>query len=109
MTLDEIKNIARLHPEQISINWAKIEKDPEYRKDFEDVVNKALMLLPGIEIIHAKLTAGESVTFEGESTSLNHKQVEEYTELVEEELFCAYQLQEMWNRYQAVMNLVNSI
>ena len=109
MTLDEIKHIARTHPDQIEINWVKIESDPKYRKDFEDVVSKALMLLPGIEIIHSKLTEGESVTFEGESTSLNPAQVEEYKELVEEELFCAYQMQEMWNRYQAVMDLVNSI
>ena len=109
MTLDEIKNIARTHPDQIEINWVKIESDPKYRKDFEAVVTKALMLLPGIETIHSKLTEGESIIFEGEFTSLNPVQVEEYKELVEEELFCAYQMQEMWNRYQAVMNLVNSI
>jgi hypothetical protein len=109
MNLAEIKHIAETFPEQIEICWVKIESDPKYRKDFEKVVTKALEFLPELENIHTRLTTGKHAVYDTQFTTLNPAMVEEYLDKVEEELFAGYQMQEMWNRYQAVMNLVNSI
>ena len=108
MTLDEIKNIAFNHPEQIEINWDKLDSDPKYKEDFEHVVTSSLRLIPAIEGIYTKLVSGEHVTIEGESTSLNPEQVEEYKELIEEELFSGYQMLEMYSRYLAVQNVIKT-
>ena len=108
MTLEEIKYIAFSHPDQIEINWDKLDADPKYKQDFEDIVSKSLMMLPTIESIYLKLTAGESVTFEGESTSLDPEDVERYKDIVEDELFSGYQLLDMYARYQAVENVIKS-
>ena len=108
MTLDEIKHIAFSHPDQIEINWDKLDSDPKYKQDFEDIVSKSLMMLPMIEDIYKKLTAGESVTFEGQSTSLDPEQIEEYKEIVEDELFSGYQMLDMYSKYLAVENVIKA-
>lgn len=108
MNLQELKEIAYNHPQQIEICWDKIDEDPRYREEFEHVVRNTLDLLPGIETIYSKLIEGESVLFQGESTSLHPAQVEEYKELVEEELFAGYQMLRMWETYQKVQNVINA-
>jgi len=108
MTLEEIKHIAINHPDQLEINWDKLDSDPKYKQDFEDIVSKSLLMLPTIESIYLKLTAGESVTFEGESTSLDPEDVERYKDIVEDELFSGYQMLDMYSRYLAVENVINT-
>ena len=108
MTLEEIKEIAINHPDQIEICWEKLDSDPKYVQDFEDVVSKSLMMLPTIESIYLKLTNGESVTFEGGTTSLEPAQIEEYKEIVEDELFSGYQMLWMYHKYLAVKNVIKA-
>ena len=108
MTLEEIKHIAINHPDQLEINWDKLDSDPKYKQDFEDIVSKSLMMLPTIESIYLKLTTGESVTFEGESTSLDPEDVERYKDIVEDELFSGYQMLDMYSRYLAVENVIKA-
>ena len=108
MRLEEIKEIAINHPDQIEICWEKLDSDPKYVQDFEDVVSKSLMMLPTIESIYLKLTNGESVTFEGQSTSLDPEQIEEYKEIVEDELFSGYQMLWMYHKYLAVKNVIKA-
>ena len=108
MTLEEIKHIAINHPDQLEINWDKLDSDPKYKQDFEDIVSKSLMMLLTIESIYLKLSAGESVTFEGESTSLEPAQIEEYKDIVEDELFSGYQMLDMYSRYLAVENVIKA-
>ena len=108
MTLEEIKEIAINHPDQLEINWDKLDSDPKYKQDFEDIVSKSLLMLPTIESIYLKLTAGESVTFEGESTSLDPEDVERYKDIVEDELFSGYQMLDMYSRYLAVENVIKA-
>ena len=108
MRLVEIKEIAINHPDQLEINWDKLDSDPKYKQDFEDIVSKSLLMLPTIESIYLKLTAGESVTFEGQSTSLAPEDIEEYKEIVEDELFSGYQMLDMYARYLAVENVIKA-
>lgn len=108
MTLEEIKHIAINHPDQLEVNWDMLDADPKCKQDFEDVVYKSLLMLPTIENIYLKLTAGESVTVEGQSTSLDPEDVERYKDIVEDELFSGYQLLDMYARYQAVENVIKA-
>lgn len=108
MTLEEIKYIAFSHPDQIEINWDKLDADPKYKADFEDIVPKSLMMLPTIEDIYKKLIARKNVVIEGESTSLDPAQIEEYKDIVEDELFNGYQMLDMYSRYLAVENVINT-
>lgn len=108
MTLDEIKHIAETHPEQIQICWDKIDEDISYREEFEEVVTKALETLPALEDIHTRLTTGKHAVYEKEFTTLNPVMVEQYLDVIEEELFSAYQMQTMWDAYQKVQNVINA-
>ena len=108
MTLEEIKHIAINHPDQLEINWDKLDSDPKYKQDFEDIVSKSLMMLPTIESIYLKLASGESVTFEGHPTSLAPEDIEEYKDIVEDELFNGYQMLDMYARYLAVENVIKA-
>ena len=108
MTLEEIKHNAINHPDQLEINWDKLDSDPKYKQYFEDIVSKSLMMLPTIESIYLKLTNGESVTFEGHPTSLAPEDIEEYKDIVEDELFSGYQMLDMYSRYLAVENVIKA-
>lgn len=107
MSLAEIRHIAETFPEQIEICWDKLDEDPKYKEDFERLVSQSLKMIPAIEGIYTKLTNGESVIIEGEASSLDPEQIEEYKEMVEQELFAGYQMQVMWDTYQKVKNVIN--
>ena len=108
MTLQEIRHIAYTHPEQIEICWDKLDEDVEYQEQFEEVVTNALQMLPDLESLYIKLTSGKHVTMPDQHTTLPHDDVEMYTELVEEELFAAYQMEAMWDAYKKVINITKS-
>lgn len=106
MRLEEIKEIAFTHPDQIEINWDKLDSDPKYKQDFEDIVSKALRMLPMIEGVYTKLINGENVVVEGEDTALEPHEIDRYRELVEDELFNGYQMLRMWSTYLAVNDVI---
>jgi hypothetical protein len=108
MSLQEIKEFAFRHPEQIEICWDKLDSDPKYKEDFETVVTSTLGLLPEIEVIYEKLISGENIVVEGESTSLDPLEREDYRNMVEEELFAGYQMLRMWDTYKKVINITKS-
>ncbi len=105
MTLDELKAEAEIAADQIDINWKALE-NPEYRKDFEDVLTKAVKFLPELESLYKKLTSGKSVVNEDEDTPLGFEDVEQYSTLVEEELFNGYVLKSVYHKYTAIENVI---
>jgi hypothetical protein len=108
MTLHEIKEMAFNCPDQLEICWDKLDEDPAYTQEFEDVVSKALMMIPMLENIYTKLTVGKHVLVEGNDTHLTDMQRDDYTELVAEELFSAYQMSAMYTRYLEVQNVIKT-
>lgn len=106
MTLDDIKTMAWNHPEQLEINWDKLE-NPTYRQDFEAIVSKSLLMIPMLETLYTKLEQGEHITVEGEDTSLNYDEIETYKALTADELFSGYQLLDMYSRYLAVNQITD--
>ena len=108
MTLTELKDMAFNCPDQLEICWDKIDADPAYTQEFEDVVSKALMMIPMLENIYTKLTVGKHVLVEDTNTHLTDMQRDDYTELVAEELFSAYQMSAMYTRYLEVQNVIKT-
>lgn len=107
MTLDELKADATIAADQIDINWQALE-DPEYRKDFETVLKKAVKFVPELESLYTKLTTGKSVVNEDEDTPLGFEDVEQYSVLVEEELFNGYVLKSLYHKYTAIENILQA-
>ena len=106
--LQEIQQLAIDDPEQIEICWDKLDSDLKYKEEFEEVVWKTLGLMPMLEEMHTKLTKGESVAFSGEDTPLTPEQIDEYKDLIENELYAGYQMAFMWYKYEKVKEIVGA-
>jgi hypothetical protein len=107
MNINELKAEAEIAADQIDINWKALE-NPEYRKDFEETLSKAVKFLPELESLYKKLTSGKSVMNEGEDTPLGFEDVEKYSDLVAEELFNGYVLQSVYHKYTAIENILKA-
>lgn len=105
MELAEIRNNAKETARDIEIDWDFIDSNELYRETFENILKRAVDMLVGMENLHSKMVEGKSVLFDGEESSLTYEMREEYLALLEEELFAAYQIQDVYERY----NLIRSI
>lgn len=106
--LREIQELAIDDPEQIEICWDKIDSDPKYKEEFEEVVWRTLGLMPMLEEMHTKLSNGQSVMFEGKDTPLTVEQIDEYKDIIENELYAGYQMEYMWFKYERVKEIVGA-
>ena len=88
MTLDEIKNIAINHPDQLEINWDKIDSEPMYAEQFEFSLSLVTEKIPDLESLYTKLTSN--------------------TQLVVGELLAAYEMADLYDRYQKVKNVIKA-
>ena len=107
MNMDDLKAEAEIAADQIDINWKALE-NPEYRKDFEGTLGKAVKFLPELESLYKKLTSGKSVMNEGEDTPLGFEDVEKYSDLVAEELFSGYVLQSVYHKYREIERVMQA-
>jgi hypothetical protein len=107
MNMDQLKAQAEIAADEIEINWDALE-NPEYRKDFEDVLNKAMLFIPELESLYTKLTSGKSVMNEDEDTPLGFEDVEKYSDLVAEELFNGYVLQSVYHKYTEIERVMQA-
>lgn len=101
MNMDDLKKNAVLAANAIDINWEQLD-NPLYRRDFENVLKRAEMLIPDLEGLYEKLSSGKSVLLPDEPTSLSFEDTEKYREIVEEELFNGYILQELYHKYEMI-------
>jgi hypothetical protein len=103
--LTQIKTDAIEEAQHIELPWEKFD-DPDYRKDFLLVMEKTINLIPELEHLFTKLTSNKSILYPGEDTPLSYPDIEQYTNLVHEELLQSYLLQELYTRYQLVENIL---
>jgi hypothetical protein len=101
MNMDDIKKEAALAANKIDINWESLD-NPTYRKDFENVLKRAMVLIPDLEGLYEKLSNGKSVLLPDESTSLSFEDTEKYREIVEDELYNGYILAELYHKYESI-------
>lgn len=107
MDINQIKDAAAQAADEIDIHWEKLE-NPEYRFEFERVLNHAAKFVPELENLYLKLNSGSSVAFEGEESPLDFTDREKYSTLVEEELFNGYVLQSLYHKYTAIENVMKA-
>ena len=107
MDIKQIETEAAIAADQIDINWEALE-NPEYRKDFESVLSKAVKFIPELESLYTKLTAGKSVMNEDEDTPLGFEDVEKYSDLVAEELFNGYVLKSLYHKYTEIERVMQA-
>lgn len=107
MDIKQIETEAAIAADQIDINWEALE-NPEYRKDFESVLTKAVKFIPELESLYTKLTAGKSVMNEDEDTPLGFEDVEKYSDLVAEELFNGYVLKSLYHKYTEIERVMQA-
>lgn len=104
MTLDEIRQEAIRVANTYDINWDKL-ADPIEAKYLETALNRGIPLL---EDAHQKLSNGKSVVFPNLDSPLPYEEREEALQLVEENLFDAYILQEIHTRYTLINNILTN-
>lgn len=103
--LTQIKDAAIEEAQQIELQWEQFD-NPEYRKDFINIMEKTINLIPELEHLFTKLTSNKSILYPGEDTPLSYPDLEKYTTLTKEELLSSYVLQELYTRYQLVENII---
>lgn len=104
MNIKDIKTEAELEAAAFEINWDSLEC-PLYQKDFEDVMQMSRKFLPELESLYTKLTSGKSVRQPDTPTPLDFKEVEEYSGLVAEELYNAYVLASIYEKYTRIQSI----
>jgi hypothetical protein len=107
MNMDDIKAEAVLAANEIEIDWEQLE-NPNYRADFENVLQRAVEFLPELEGLYSKLTAGKSVMSPEEDTPLEYADIEKYAGLIGEELYSGYVLAEIYHKYEMVNAVINA-
>ncbi len=107
MDIKDIKADAELEAAAIEINWESLE-NPTYRKEFEEVLQKAATFLPELESLYTKLTSGKSILQPDEDTPLDYAEVEKYSELVGDELYSTYVLTSVYQKYTLIQNIVGT-
>lgn len=104
-TLDEIKKEAETAAFTVDINWEELE-DRSEREYLESRLKMGVQMLPTLESLYTKLTSGKSVVMPDAETALPFEDIEHYTEAVAEELYTAYILQIVYDRYEKVNSII---
>jgi len=107
LTLEQIRNEATtVSPETFVICWERFEEAPELRKDFEHDLQQSIVGLQLLEYAYTTLILrGENIALPGTPTSLKYDEIERLEAKLVRELTIGYQLQDVWQRYQAVNSL----
>lgn len=109
MTLEQIKREALTSHEQIEIMWDKLDSDPKYREEFEHAMQLVVNSVQGLEFIYNHLNSGKNIVEPSKDTNLSYDDIERAKEAVEDELFAAYQMVDVWDRYRGVQSVLNNI
>lgn len=109
MTLEQIKREALTGQEYIEIMWDKLDSDAHFREDFEKSLQVVVNSVEGLEFIYKHLMANKNIVDPEQDSTLTYEDVEAAKAAVEDELFAAYQIVDVWDRYRAVQNVINNI
>lgn len=107
MTLAELRTEATKH-NPIEIQWDMLESDVTHAQEFMNACELVKRSIGSLENIYQKLTTGKSVTVEGEDSPLRFEDVQNYTDACADELFAAYQILDVYDRYMAINNVMKT-
>lgn len=105
-SVDEIRNQAYEAANHIDINWDAMDATPGRHEAMKKSFASNTMLLPELISLYEKLTSGKSVVTPDEDTPLNFKEVEEYSELVADELYAGFVLEAVGDKYTKINTII---
>ena len=105
-TLEQLQREAELKAIEIEINWEQATSFKN-KKFFEDALEAGTVLIPDMESLYLKLTSGQSVAFDEQTSPLPYDEQEKYAELVADRLFEAYVVREVLHKYRCITNILN--
>jgi len=108
MSLVQLKQVAREHAGEINIDWESLDTDPHRRAQFESVLKTVLNGLPALEQLYNKLDNGESISVPNATSPLGYEELEQHKSNVADELFDSYRVVDIYNRYTAINNVINT-
>lgn len=97
MTLEQLKTEA-VKANTIDIQWEQVTKDASYEKEFVHALELACASIPGLEYIYTML-------HNGTSTLSADEQDDGLLEHWADELYAAYQLEEVLHRYKMISEI----
>ncbi len=108
MSLVQLKQVAREHAGEINIDWESLDTDPHRRAQFESVLKTVLQGVPALEQLYNKLDNGESINVPNATSPLGYEELEQHKANVADELFDSYRIVDIYNRYTAINNVINT-
>jgi len=100
MTLEQLKTEA-VKVNEIDIQWEQVTADEKHEREFVHALELACASIPGLEYIYTMLSGGNS--------TLPVDEQETVIEQCADELFAAYQLQEVLQRYKMILEITEVI
>lgn len=104
-TIDELRKEAAREADAIDLNWEKLE-DSREASSLTESLEKGIAWLPTLETLYSKLISGKSVVLPEQESSLSFEEVEQYTELVAEELYAGYVLAAIKDKYDKINSII---
>jgi len=105
VTLDDIRRGAELAASEVELNWEELNA-PTTAKYFTDMLDRGVRMIPALESLYTSLLAGTSVFDPDAPTELQTADVEQYKEIVAEELYAAYLIREVRDTFDRVNNII---
>ena len=100
MTLEQLK-AAAVRVNDFNIQWEQITANEKHEREFVHALELACASIPGLEYIYTMLSGGIS--------TLSVDEQETVIEQCENELFAAYQLQEVLQRYNMILEITEIV
>jgi hypothetical protein len=100
MTLEQLKTEA-VKVNDIKIQWEQVTADEKHEREFVHALELACASIPGLEYIYTMLSGGHS--------ALPVDEQETVIEQCADELFAAYQLQEVLQRYKMILEITEVV
>lgn len=108
MSLVQLKQDAREQASEINIDWESLDANPHRRDQFELSLETVRQGLPALEQLYNKLDNGESISVPNATSPLGYEELEQYKATVADELFDSYRVVDIYNRYTAINNVINT-
>ena len=98
MTLEQLK-VEAVKTNDITIQWEQVTANEKYEKDFVHALELVNASIPNLEYIYTMLSSG--------SSNLPVEEQQEMLDTCADELYAAYQLQEVFQRYKMISEITS--
>ena len=108
LSIVQLKQVAREQANEMFIDWESLDADSHSRDEFESVLKTVLQGVPALEQLYNKLNNGESISVPNATSPLGYEELAQHKANVADELFDSYRIVDIYNRYTAINNVINT-